>query len=691
MNLRQQYEVRVLSKYLNFDIEKMSETFALSERMIRYDINSINNWLENYGLTSQVNIEDGIAFINENLKAEIVSIISEPEFDFYVNKITGDERVLFILFDLCSTDHPIRIKDLMDKYCVSRSTINNDLVEVKSYAQENDISFYSKRGIGIGIEEPEERRRKQLIQIVKDYAGHKNINSSLDLGAYSQWFPIQDLFKIKNILVSAENEFSLHLTDVALEALLIHVALSMQRCQMGDCYKRSNIDINRSGYHYKVAEYIVYEVNEEFGISLPSDEVPYIAIHLCAQSGKISMRENVGNFALEYNALLMIQRMSELMNFDFNSDEKLYSNILQHLSACVYRNSHSITLVNPIKDEVIANYPKVYEYTFKILEHDDFKNIVDVNEDEVSYIALHFAASIHRIKSIPNAIEVAIVCSTGIGTAEILASELQKNFNLNIKAMLAKHQVEGYLKNNKVDLIISTLPLSVNVDYIVCSPIPKDVELEVIFKKINDLGFMPTKNNKSYRKGSLAAEIEQVLLLNSSVDDEILRTRIMHVLDRSKDKVGQYMLSDLLNEKTIQLQQSCESWQEAIRLSGAVLRDQGFITDEYIDNAIATVKEVGPYIVITKGVALPHSTNKTGVNRTCMSLLTLDTPVNFNNPDNDPVYNVFMLATEDADSHIGALKDLAEFLERKEFLTLLSKARNPQEIISYIRVNETNF
>ena len=94
--------------------------------------------------------------------------------------------------------------------------------------------------------------------------------------------------------------------------------------------------------------------------------------------------------------------------------------------------------------------------------------------------------------------------------------------------------------------------------------------------------------------------------------------------------------------------------------------------------------------MITKGVALPHATNKIGVIRTSMSFVRLKTPVNFGNKSNDPVKYIFMLATTDAESHLGALQDLAEFLEQKEFVAVLEEAKKPADVISYIVTHESS-
>lgn len=148
------------------------------------------------------------------------------------------------------------------------------------------------------------------------------------------------------------------------------------------------------------------------------------------------------------------------------------------------------------------------------------------------------------------------------------------------------------------------------------------------------------------------------------------------------------MLSNVLKKEYIKLNVECKNWEEAVRAAGEILLQNGVITNEYIEEAIKGVKELGPYIVITKGVALPHATNKVGVNKTGISLITLKNPVEFGNKDNDPVYYVFMLATTDMDSHLSALSNLSDLLGKQEFYDILNNAQDPLSVIEYIKANE---
>lgn len=691
MNLRQQYEIRVLANNKEISIKEISTEFLISERMARYDVDLINQWLEENGLSEFVYVEDKVVKASEGFAECVNKIFDSTSIDYYENKISSDERVLLILFDICSSSKAIKIKDLMQKYCVSRSTINSDIVCVKRYCSENDIPFNSKRGKGIWISCEEMFRRKYLVRIAKDYA---NLNKNVQLinfDTYRQWFSVEELELIESILIELDKAYSIRLTDVALEALVIHIALAIQRFDEDSCSVKDDIVVNENSYQLEVARKIVERINTAFSIELPESEANYISVHLGGSSSAFRLEEDRGDHVLEYAVVSLINKVSELTNVDFSYSETLYANLFQHISTSRYRYECGSVMNNPIKDDLIANYPKLYKHTKEAVLELDIPEVLPSTDDEIAYLMLHFAAALYKLKSPKEPINVVVVCATGMGTAEVLKANLLKNFSMNIRGIVARHQLDDFLKKKRVDLVVSTISLESEFDYVLVSPIPKKNEIDNLARVISSMGFECNLKNKYYKMNSLAWKINSALerFPNNDEEDE-LRKEVMRVLTTTVKKERKYMLSELLTADTIKLNEQCSDWKDAVRSSGRVLKQSGYITEKYIENAINTVEELGPYIVITKGVALPHSTNKEGVLKTGMSLITLENPVVFNNPDNDPVYSVFMLATTDSTSHLAALRDLAEFLSRPEFMKLLVSANDKEEILAYIRVNETN-
>lgn len=143
-------------------------------------------------------------------------------------------------------------------------------------------------------------------------------------------------------------------------------------------------------------------------------------------------------------------------------------------------------------------------------------------------------------------------------------------------------------------------------------------------------------------------------------------------------------LADLLTEDMIQLRVRAGNWQDALRQGGALLVESGGVEPEYIDAMIEMVNEMGPYVVIAPGLALGHSRPDAGVNRTCFSLITLETPVEFGVPSNDPVDVVFSFAAPNKDDHIQALRELAILCSNAENMRCIRAASESSEITALL-------
>jgi mannitol/fructose-specific phosphotransferase system IIA component (Ntr-type) len=147
------------------------------------------------------------------------------------------------------------------------------------------------------------------------------------------------------------------------------------------------------------------------------------------------------------------------------------------------------------------------------------------------------------------------------------------------------------------------------------------------------------------------------------------------------------MLEDILPVENIKLGVEVNNWEEAIRAGGSILKAHGYIRDEYIDSMINVVKEIGPYIVIAPGIAMPHGRPEAGVLKIGLSLITLKSPIKFGSRENDPVKIVICLCAIDHITHLKALSELVQFLADDEFVSTVLNSKDPGEVINYILEN----
>ena len=68
-------------------------------------------------------------------------------------------------------------------------------------------------------------------------------------------------------------------------------------------------------------------------------------------------------------------------------------------------------------------------------------------------------------------------------------------------------------------------------------------------------------------------------------------------------------------------------------------------------------------------------------------MITLAEPVEFGNPENDPVYVVAALTAADHGAHIEALSQLADVLANDEVVGLWAKAKDADEILKIVEEN----
>jgi mannitol/fructose-specific phosphotransferase system IIA component (Ntr-type) len=143
-------------------------------------------------------------------------------------------------------------------------------------------------------------------------------------------------------------------------------------------------------------------------------------------------------------------------------------------------------------------------------------------------------------------------------------------------------------------------------------------------------------------------------------------------------------LEELLTPETIRLQVQATDPIDAIQIAGELLIASGGVEERYIEAMKQSLSTNGPYMVIVPGIALLHARPEDGVKKVCMSLITLATPLNFGNEDNDPVSLAFALGAVDHDKHMEAMSTLARLLGDEQALAALRSGTSVEAALKVI-------
>lgn len=123
------------------------------------------------------------------------------------------------------------------------------------------------------------------------------------------------------------------------------------------------------------------------------------------------------------------------------------------------------------------------------------------------------------------------------------------------------------------------------------------------------------------------------------------------------------VLNELLTKDYSAFKCEINNWEGCIEKVGEVLEKEDVMNHQYTKDMISLVKELGPYIVVTKNIAFAHARPNGNVNKNAIGLITLKEGVNFGNKYNDPVDIVFAIAAKSDEDHLQLFQILAEYLD----------------------------
>lgn len=116
---------------------------------------------------------------------------------------------------------------------------------------------------------------------------------------------------------------------------------------------------------------------------------------------------------------------------------------------------------------------------------------------------------------------------------------------------------------------------------------------------------------------------------------------------------------------------SAGNWEEAIRICGKCMMEQGSVGQDFVEACIEREREYPTGLPSNIPVAIPHSKAK-GIKENCICFLRLDHPVRFYRMDDSEQYCdtklIFNLAIQEADDHLEFLQKLMKFVLDEEVL-----------------------
>ncbi|MGE5605862.1 MAG: BglG family transcription antiterminator [Bacteroidota bacterium] len=674
-------------------IKQFAESFGVSVRTIQNDINSIDCFLQSNQLPTLKRCHKGCVSlgVEDSKLSDFLNSLSGIEAKDVI--LTPEERIHALYMLLMEQRGYIMIATLCERLGVSKGTMLNDLNRLRGKIQALPFDIVSNSRYGIRLTGDECGIREFALNSYMEYT---DVSCIYDVSDYykasictcnriCKTRRFEDTERIYNQLRAVEDTIGRKLTDRSFLLVISWIELAIDRISNDKIIsiERRKLESLFESLEFKASYKLARNLSKTFDIRFPIEEIGHIAIRLIGcNDTSMTCPDKAENYA-EFQLVIcrLIQEVGNGLNVDFSSNVSLYNDLVHHIRPAIYRVKNKINLKNPLLQEIKSNYPSVFNAVKRSIG--DIERLIGAGlpEDEIGYIAIYFASIIekerHNEKIRPN---ILIVCDSGVGTCNLLTARITSIYEVNIVAKVAYYELERALGEHPVDYILSTVDISHDsIRVFKVSPMISEKD-----KLLLDPYFQ-RRFNRVLDIDRLMEILERnCVILDKNRLIKELGEEYSLIVNEKRERGNDKMLKDVMDKKMIELDFPAHDWKEAVREAGKLLINGGCVEEKYVESMVDVVKSMGAYIVIGKGIALPHSRSAEGANKIGISFLRLATPVYFGHPENDPVDLLFGLSSIDNKSHIRALKDLTKVLSDEEKVEKLRTAGASDEIFSLL-------
>ncbi|MDU3336521.1 BglG family transcription antiterminator [Paraclostridium bifermentans] len=512
---------KMIISYLNSSDDytpssSLAQYLNVSERSIKRYIKSINKELEVYG--AKIDSAKGLGyklliFSNEEFKAYIKTISQTNK----ENSVITSDLIRSIL-----KEYPISLDDLSEILYTSRSTLQNEITNIKELLNNFDINLKYKPYKGLYLEGTEENIRRCCIKYFFEDEGSNEITLSIDLKPINDGF----IYVIKNFIEKELLSREIFKNDYEINYLTKMITVSCYRSINGynpDKIYSDKIETDVSVFN----ENLKIKIKDKFDIEIKDTELNYM--NELIEAGK-SSTQNLSENEVRKIVENVLKDIDMKYKISLYEDESLLINLTKHILNSYHRYYLKIDVENFILDQVKMNYPEAFNYAL------DLGSILEkilktkINSNEIGYIAIHFATAIERAKQ-KISYKSIIVCNTGIGTSELIKTKLRRYFpEIEVVGCYQLHYLQK-LDLVGIDFIISTINIDKdklkNKNLIYVSHVLDDIDIQNIEDELNKIylqSYLKSLfNNNFYYKLQVKDKLELIeLICNDMVKNDYI-------------------------------------------------------------------------------------------------------------------------------------------------------------------------
>lgn len=556
----------------------------------------------------------------------------------YENNSVGSDdldRRAEIVKILAIENQTVTYQKLSDTLFSSSSVIVKDIQAIKSLNIKG-VDIISDRS-GTRLEGSEYYIQKLLKTYFLNHIKLKDLEEDResrkkDLNLY---FDKKAVASVYEVIEEIEDVIKHQITNYYLISLEILLVVLTDRVLRDKHFDRDVNDLSEDYYetltNFPFALDIVNKIQDKTGISFNEEEIRYISYQLFLHKIEININNKYLETVFEDDVKSIIKFVSDEVGIDMSKDERLYNSLIFHIIPLNYRVRSNVKIENPLYSDVVNADTKLFYIIWMAMKPFEEKYGVTLNNDEVSFLSIHFQVSLARMKVQQSAY---VVCEMGLLTSELLTNKIKQNLpaGLTITPISKKDLYE----KEKIDanFIISTVDLEERFEpYIKVSLLMNDADMRNIYDYY-----------LKYR-------------------DHVYMTR-----ERTKTLDSH---NTFIDKKFIFINSEFETKGALFKHAERALKKEDIIKDGFLESVLQR-ENVGS-TMIAENVALPHS-NPQLSSKTQLLVYTLKKPILWDQTNEAQVVFLLVLSEVDGQEYLDTFLSLHEYVsDYRNIVELLKK------------------
>jgi len=605
--------------------------------------------------------------IDEKSRTKLINILKEDNSaGDRIENFSSKYRQVYIIKTLFEDKFSYTIQMFAHELYCSKGTIVNELIHVQRWLEDHNLTLRKRQNLGLRIEGDEKNLRLALKDFINEIQGQEeaeNFDENIDELDYRidvinyikvrSMFPKLDLFYIQHSIQEAEKRLGFYFTDEAFLNLITHIAITIERLKDNKVVEEKNIHTNSltEEREYNIAKWLVGKFSKKFNVNFPQEEISYISIHMLGakiQEG-YDIKENnviIENQDDKYVEIAkdIITLSTEILNVDLAKDQGLLTRLVLHLRPTIMRMKYGLRLTNPILERIKQEYTSLFGAAWACSSIFENKLGIAINEDEVGYLALHLALSVDNIKL---NIKTIVVCSSGLGTSQLVASKIVKRFN-NLEVT---HILPYNLLNKKLiyeaDLIVTTIK---NVGHV-----EKAVYISTL---VNDKDI---ENIENFIKRIKKSQINNISSLNHTEEDSNLQVK---------------ETQSIFDKELCFFDKNATDFIDTITYYGKLLEEKGYVKPGFYKDILNREKLGSTFI--GKGIAIPHARDLF-VNESKICVVKFENPIIWQNNELEFIF-ILCLKFKDIKTTKKFFRYFYSILENEDMISKLKNVKSVDDL-----------